>query len=70
MSIDDILNYESEAIPKDVTMENKAAFEQINLINQLDKDDKVTVFKIIDICSPKRNSKTSLIKILPHYKEF
>jgi|GEM_PF-2404457 len=57
MSVDDILNYEGEAIPKDVTMENKAGFEQINLINQLDEDDKVTVFKTIDTMLTKKKFK-------------
>lgn len=50
-------NYESEAIPKDVTMENKAGFEQINLINQLDDDDKITVFKILDTMLTKKKFK-------------
>jgi transcriptional regulator with XRE-family HTH domain len=57
MSVDDILNYEGEAIPKEVTLENKAWFEQINLINQLDEDDKVTVFKIIDTMLTKKKFK-------------
>ena len=57
MSVDDILNYESEAIPKEVTLENKAGFEQINLINQLNEYDKVTVFKIIDTMLTKKKFK-------------
>ncbi len=57
MSVDDILNYEGEAIPKDVTMENKAGFEQVSLINQLDEDDKQTVFKIIDTMLTKKKFK-------------
>jgi hypothetical protein len=32
MSVGDILNFEGEAIPKDVSMENKAGFERINLL--------------------------------------
>ena len=47
MSVEDILNYDAD-IPVDVTLEDKSSFEQINLINQLDEDDKQTVFKIID----------------------
>jgi transcriptional regulator with XRE-family HTH domain len=62
ISVDDILNYEGEAIPKNVTMENKAGFEQINLINQLDDDHNVTVFKIIDTMLTKKKFKDFLNK--------
>ncbi len=46
-----------EDIPKDVTIKNTAWFEQINLINQLDEDVKVAVFKIIDTMLTKKKSK-------------
>lgn len=35
-------------IPQEVTIEDKTAVEQINLIQQLDEEDRKTVFIIID----------------------
>jgi hypothetical protein len=56
MSVDDILNYDAD-IPVNVTLKDKSGFEQINLINQLDEDDKQTVFKIIDTMLTKKKFK-------------
>lgn len=47
MTTDEILNY-GNAIPKEITIENKPDFEKLHLINQLKEEDKDTVFKIID----------------------
>lgn len=47
MTVDQILNFEGE-MPQEVSMEGKPGFEQINMINQLDEEDKSNVFKIID----------------------
>lgn len=58
MTVDQIINFEGE-LPAEVTMEGKPGFEQVNLINQLDDEDKATVSKSSRPCSPKRNSKTS-----------
>jgi transcriptional regulator with XRE-family HTH domain len=56
MSVDEILNFEGE-VPTDVTVEDKPSFEQVNLINQLDEDDRQTVFKIIDTMLTKKKFK-------------
>jgi transcriptional regulator with XRE-family HTH domain len=56
MSVDEMLNFEG-TLPTDVTVENKSGFEQVNLINQLDEDDKQTVFKIIDTMLTKKKFK-------------
>lgn len=56
MSADDILNFEG-TIPTEVKVEDKAGFEQVSLINQLDEDDKQTVFKIIDTMLTKKKFK-------------
>jgi len=56
MSVDNILSYEG-GMPQEVTVEDKAGFEQVNLINQLDDDDKQTVFKIIDTMLTKKKFK-------------
>ena len=47
MTVDNVLNFEGE-IPKEVSLEDKTEIEQLKLIQQLDKDDKQTVLKIIN----------------------
>ncbi|MGD2033806.1 MAG: helix-turn-helix transcriptional regulator [Bacteroidales bacterium] len=47
VSIDQIVNFEGD-IPKEVTIQDKTSVEQMNLIGQLDDDDKQTIFKLID----------------------
>jgi len=56
MSVDNILNFEG-TIPTEVKVEDKAGFEQVILINQLDEDDRQTVFKIIDTMLTKKKFK-------------
>jgi hypothetical protein len=38
----------------DVAIQDKPKFEQINLINQLDEEDRTVVFKIIDTMLTKK----------------
>ncbi len=47
MTIDQLVNFEGD-MPQEVVIEDKTAVEQMQLIQQLDEDDKNTVFKIID----------------------
>jgi len=47
LTTDQILNFDGK-IPKEVTIEDKTAVEQMRLIQELDEEDKQTVFKIID----------------------
>jgi hypothetical protein len=48
VSIDQIVTFEGD-IPKEVTIQKtKPAVEQMNLIQQLDDDDKQTIFQLID----------------------
>lgn len=35
-------------VPREVVIEDKTAVEQMRLIQQLDEDDKQTIFKLID----------------------
>ena len=56
LTADEILNYEN-IVPEDVTVIDKPDFEKLNLINQLDEEDKVTVFKIIDTMLTKKKFK-------------
>ena len=50
------MNFEGD-IPQEVVLEDKSNLEQINLINQLEEDDKATVFKIIDTMLTKKKFK-------------
>jgi transcriptional regulator with XRE-family HTH domain len=47
ITIDQIVRME-EALPQEVTIEDKTAAEQIRLISQLDEEDKQTIFKLVD----------------------
>jgi transcriptional regulator with XRE-family HTH domain len=47
LTTDQIINYDG-AILVEITIEDKSAVEQIRLIQQLDDDDKQTIFKLID----------------------
>lgn len=47
MTIDNIINFEGN-YPKEVTIEDKTVIEQMQLIQQLDEEDKQTIFKLID----------------------
>jgi len=47
MTIDNIINFEGN-YPKEVTIEDKTTVEQMQLIQQLDENDKQTIFKLID----------------------
>jgi transcriptional regulator with XRE-family HTH domain len=56
MTIDQVVHFDEDT-PVEVTIEDKPGFEQLNLINQLDEDDKSTVFKIIDTMLTKKKFK-------------
>lgn len=56
MTVDQILNADAD-IPNDVTLEDKSSIEQLNLIKQLDDDDRSVVFKIIDTMLTKKKFK-------------
>ena len=47
MTIDQIINFEGN-YPKEVTIEDKTTIEQMQLLQQLDDDDKQTIFKLVD----------------------
>ncbi len=56
MSIDDLVNFEGE-IPNEVTFDDKNTIEQMQLIQQLDEEDKSTVFKIVETMLTKKKFK-------------
>jgi transcriptional regulator with XRE-family HTH domain len=47
MTTDQIINYDG-AIPQEITLEDKTELEQIKLIQQLEEEDKQTIFKLVD----------------------
>ena len=47
MTTDQIINYDGK-MPKEVVIEDKTAVEQMRLIQQIDEEDKQTIFKLID----------------------
>jgi transcriptional regulator with XRE-family HTH domain len=57
MTLDLIVNFEGNT-PKEITIEDKAASQQLKLISQLDEEDKKTVFSIIDKMLTNKKFKT------------
>lgn len=47
MTADQVINYDGN-IPKEVVIEDKTAVEQMRLIQQLDEEDKQTIFRLIE----------------------
>jgi len=47
MTTDQIINYDGK-IPKEVVIEDKTTVEQMRLIQQLDDEDKQTIFRLIE----------------------
>lgn len=47
LSTDQIINYDGK-MPKEVIIEDKTAVEQMRLIQQLEDEDKQTIFRLID----------------------
>ena len=47
MTVDQIITLEGK-MPEEVTIEDKTVFEKVNLINQLEKEDKTLIFRFID----------------------
>ena len=56
MSIDQIINYDG-SIPKEVILEDKTELEQIRLIQQLEEEDKQTIFASWKKCLPIKSLK-------------
>ena len=57
VNIDQIVNFEGD-IPSEVTLEDKSSIEQNRLFNELDEEDKKTVFSIIDKMLTNKKFKT------------
>ena len=48
LTTDQILNYDENNIPKEVIIEDKTTIEQMQLIQELEEEDKTIIFKMID----------------------
>jgi len=47
LTLDQLVHMDGK-IPKEVTIEDKSTIERLNLIQQLDEEDKSAIFRIID----------------------
>ena len=47
MAIDQIINYDG-SIPKEIILEDNTELEQIRLIQQLEEEDKQTIFRLVE----------------------
>ena len=56
ISLDQMVNYDGN-MPREVVLEDKNVVEQMRLIQQLEEEDKQTVFKIIDTFLTKKKFK-------------
>ena len=56
MTTDQLINYDGK-MPKEVVSEDKTAVEQMRLIQQLDEEDKQTIFRLIDNMLTNKKSK-------------
>jgi hypothetical protein len=63
MTTDQILAYDGD-IPSEVVIEDKTAVEQLRLIEQLDDQEKASLFNIIDSLFAKKRLKDSLTNAL------
>jgi len=47
LTADQIINYD-QGIPQEIVLEDKSDMEQLNLIKQLDEEDRQAIFRIVD----------------------
>ena len=56
MTIDELVNFDG-ALPKDITIEDKSLLQQVQLISQLEEEEKNVVFKMVDAFLTKKKFK-------------
>jgi len=61
MTVDQIINYEG-SIPTEITIEDKNEVEQIRLIQQLEEEDKQTIFKLVEKMLTNKKFKDFFVK--------
>ncbi len=58
ITIDEIVNYNNKKLPpKEITVQDKAVVEQVNLISQLDEKEKNVVYTIVESFLSKKRFK-------------
>ncbi len=58
ITIDDIVNFDNKKLPpKEITVQDKAVVEQVNLISQLDEKEKNVVYTIVESFLSKKRFK-------------
>ena len=57
LSVDEIINYDDNLMPKEVVIEDKSSVEQMQLIQQLDEEDKSMIFRMVDTMLTKKKFK-------------
>ena len=63
MAVDDIIYFgEKNAVPNEINLEDKATLEQLQLINELDKEEKTILLKLIETFVSKKRFKDYLQK--------
>jgi transcriptional regulator with XRE-family HTH domain len=63
IAVDDIIYFgEKDAVPNEITLDDKATLEQLNLINELDKEEKTILLKLIETFVSKKRFKDYLQK--------
>lgn len=58
MKVDEIIHYEYSRKPSPIKVEDKIAIEKIQLISQLDEEDKNAVYRIKDVMLTKNKFQT------------
>ena len=63
MTVDDIIYYDvKNGVPKEVTVKDKAVIEKLQLINELEEEEKSILLKLIDTFVSKKRFKDYLQK--------
>ena len=62
-TIDEVIYFgEKNSLPKEISLEDKATLEQLQLINELDKEEKTILLKLIETFVSKQRFKDYLQK--------
>jgi transcriptional regulator with XRE-family HTH domain len=63
ITVDEIIYYgEKNSMPKEISIDDKATLEQLQLINELDKEEKTMLLKLIETFISKKRFKDYLQK--------
>ena len=63
MSVDDVIYFnEKNGVPNEISMDDKAALEQLQLINELEDEEKTILLKLIETFVSKKRFKDYLQK--------